>query len=284
MKLCVTANILTRCTAGTPDEFREAMDFVKKAGFEEVDFPFSTPMMLKENWKEDVRAKAALAEEAGIHIRYAHLPFDYPKEGCGYGWEEFETASFRAMEMAKELGADCAAVHPRTFMTCEYDAEKEHEDAVRFMKPYCEYAGKIGLVLGLENMRGPGQSAPKEILRYGTETDDLIRMADELGTGICWDTGHGNISAQNQKESLIRIGNRLKMVHINDNFAEDDVHIAPFVGNVDWNGAAEGLRAVKYEGSLNLEVNCRKLPEELRAGYAAYMAAAARKLADMIGE
>lgn len=283
MKLCVTANILTRCTAGTQEEFHEAMNFVKQAGFKEVDFPFNTPMMLRENWKEDIRAKAAIAKEAGVHIRYAHLPFDYPKEGCGYGWEEFETASFRAMDMAKELGVDCAAVHPRTYMTREYDAEREHEEALRFMKPYCEYARKIGLALGLENMRGPGQSAPKEIRRFCEEVDDLIGMADELGTGICWDTGHANISAQAQKESLIKVGKRLKMVHINDNFAEDDVHIAPFVGNVDWNGVAEGLKAVNYQGSLNLEVNCRKLPEEVRAGYAAYMAAAAAKLRDMIG-
>lgn len=283
MKLCVTANILTRCTAGTQEEFREAMSFVKRAGFEEVDFPFNTPMMLRENWKEDIRAKAAIAKAAGVHIRYAHLPFDYPSEGCGYGWEEFETASFRAMDMAKELGADCAAIHPRTYMTREYDAEREREEALRFMKPYCEYAGKIGLALGLENMRGPGQSAPKEIRRFCEGVDDLIGMADELGTGICWDTGHANISAQAQKESLIKVGKRLKMVHINDNFAEDDVHIAPFVGNVDWNGVAEGLKAVNYQGSLNLEVNCRKLPEEVRAGYAAYMAAAAAKLRDMIG-
>ncbi len=283
MKLCVTANILTQCTAGTQDEFREAMSFIKQAGFEEIDFMFNTPMMHRENWQEDIRAKAAIAKEAGVHIRYAHLPFDYPKEGCGYGWEEFETASFQAMDMAKELGVDCAAIHPRTFMTREYDAAREHEEAIRFMRPYCEYAKKIGLMLGLENMRGPGQSAPKEILRYGTDTDDLIRMADELGTGVCWDTGHGNISAQDQKESLIRIGDKLRMVHINDNFAEDDVHIAPFVGNVDWNGVAEGLKNVNYRGSLNLEVNCRKLPEEVRAAYAAYMADAAKKLAAMIG-
>ena len=283
MRLCVTVNIISRCTGGTQEEFREALVFLKNAGFEEIDFPFNTPMMLRENWREDVRAKGALAKEAGVHIRYAHLPFDYPKEDCGYGWEEFETASFRAMEMAKELGVDCAAIHPRTFMTREYDAEKEHEEAIRFLAPYCEYAKKIGLALGLENMRGPGQSAPKEILRYGTETDDLIRMADELGTGICWDTGHGNISAQPQKESLLKIGARLKMVHINDNFAEDDVHVAPFIGNVCWEETAAGLKGVNYQGSLNLEVNCRKLPEEVKAGYAAYMGQAAKKLASMIG-
>ena len=282
MKLCVTGNIIAKCVNGRNDVFAKALAVLKASGFEEMDFPFDTPMMLCEDWKEDFREKRALAKEAGVRIRYVHLPFDYPKEGCGYGWEEFMTASFRAMELAAETGADCAAIHPRTYMTREYDAEKEYKDAVEFLKPYCEYARKLGLTLGLENMRGPGQSAPKDIRRYGMQTEEVIRMADELGTGICWDTGHGNISAQPQEESLKKIGKRLKMLHINDNFAEDDVHIAPFVGNVNWAEVAAGLKAIGFEGSLNFEVGARKLPEEVRESYAAYMGAAARKLAEMM--
>lgn len=280
MKLCVSSHMLG--VAGSIEEFRQTLEFNKRVGFEEMDFAFDTPMLLKDGWQELFRAKLELAKEAGVRIRYAHLPFDYPNENRPYGWEEFYLASCRAIDLAVEAGADCAAIHPRTFMTREYDAEREHKAAVEFMKPYCEYAKKAGLTLALENMRGPGRSAPKEIRRYAEQADDLIALADELGTGICWDTGHANISAQPQKESLMKIGKRLKMVHINDNFAEDDVHIAPFIGNADWNGVAEGLRAIEYAGSLNLEVGCRKRPEELRLDYARYMAAAAKKLVDMM--
>ncbi len=283
MKLCVTANIISGCANGKNDQFAETLSFLKAAGFEEIDFPFSTPMMLQEDWKEDFRIKRTIAEEAGVRIRYAHLPFDYPAEGRGYGWEEFRTASCRAIELACGAGVDCAAIHPRTWMTRDYDAAREYESAVEFLSFYCGYARQEGLTLAIENMRGPGRSAPKEIMRFGTETDDLIRMPDELGAGICWDTGHGHISGQPQRESLMKIGSRLKMVHINDNFAEDDVHIAPFIGSVQWDEAAAGLKAAGFAGSLNLEVGCRKLPEELRAGYAAYMASAARKIAEMIG-
>lgn len=280
MKLCVSSHMLG--TTGTLDEFRETLAFNKRAGFEEIDFAFDTPMMLREGWQEDFRAKLAMAREAGVPIRYAHLPFDYPGAGKAYGWEEFYLASCRAIDLAVEAGADCAAIHPKTGLTREYDADKEHKAVIEFLAPYCEYANKAGLQLGLENMRGPGQSAPREIRRYLTETDDLIRVADELGTGICWDTGHAHISAQPQTESLVKVGKRLKMVHINDNFAEDDVHIAPFIGSVDWEGVAAGLRGAGYQGSMNLEVTSRKRPEEIRFEYAVYMAASARKLVKMM--
>ncbi len=281
MKLCVSSHMLG--TTGSIEEFRETLAFNRQAGFEEIDFAFDTPMLLRDGWQETFRAKLAAAREAGVPIRYAHLPFDYPNAERGYGWKEFWLASCRAIDLAVEAGVDCAAIHPKTGLTREYDAEKEHEAVLTFLAPYCEYAKKAGLQLGIENMRGPGQSAPREIRRYCTETADLIQVADELGTGICWDTGHAHISAQPQTESLMKVGKRLKMVHINDNFAEDDVHIAPFIGTVKWDEVAAGLRAAGYQGSMNLEVTSRKRPEEIRMEYALYMAASARKLVKMLG-
>ena len=62
------------------------------------------------------------------------------------------------------------------------------------------------------------------------------------------------------------------------NVAEPDIHIAPFIGKVNWDGFISGLKSVSYSGSLNLEVGCNRFPESLRQPYAAYMAASARKL------
>lgn len=70
----------------------------------------------------------------------------------------------------------------------------------------------------------------------------------------------------------------LKMVHINDNFAEDDVHLAPFLGRIDWQQTMKALKEIGYSGSMNLEVKCNALPMELRESYAAYMAASGRYL------
>ena len=282
MKLCVTSGIISRRADGSRIPFDEALRFLKAAGFEEIDFGFNTPMLLAEGWREAFRLAVKQASDAGVRVRYSHLPFDYPKPDGAYDWDEFMLASRRAMALSVEAGVDCAAIHPRTSMTRDYDAARERDAALEFLAPYRDAAKAEGLTLALENMRGPGQSAPKEIQRYGTQVDELIGMADALGVGVCWDTGHANISAQPQRESIERVGARLKMVHLNDNFAEDDVHIAPFVGNVDWKGVAEGLKAVGFRGGLNLEVSCNRVPEALRESYAAYMAAAARQIGAMM--
>ncbi len=284
MKLCVSSDIVTRRKDGSPLPFREALVFLKDAGFEEIDRGFETPVLLREDWEEDFAGKMRDAEAEGVRFRYAHLPFDYPGPDSPYGWEEFRLASVRAVKLAVRAGVDCAAIHPRTAMTRDYDAGRERAAALDFLAFYRDEAAKAGLTLALENMRGPGRSAPKEIRRFGTETADLISLADELGIGVCWDTGHANISGQDQEKSLLLIGKRLRMVQINDNFAEGDVHIAPFLGNTDWAGVARGLKGAGYRGSLNLEVGCGRRPEPLRADYARYMASSARLLASMIEE
>ena len=282
MKKCVTSKIY-RSRNGMPVDFGESLDFLKAVGFEEIDYGFSARELLQDGWKEEFERRLRLCEEKQIRVRYAHLPYDYPKgeDGCAE-WQDFLTASCRAMELAKEAGADCAAIHPRSGMTKQYDAEKEYEKALLFLRPYRDYAEKIGFELALENMRGPGESKRNEIFRFGTETDDIIRAADELGVGICWDTGHGSISGQEQLTSIIKIGKRLKMVHLNDNHREDDIHLAPFLGTVDWTQVTDALRTVGYSGAVNLEVNCNGLPESLRRPYAAYMGEAAQTLLEML--
>ena len=284
MKLCVSSGIVARPHEGPAASFRESLVFLKEAGFEEIDYGFQTPALLRSDWKESFLSKLAEAKEEGVRIRFVHLPFDYPGVDSPYGWEEFFLASRRAIELAVLSGADAGAIHPRTVMTREYDRTREAEAALAFLTPYRDLAKEAGLPLALENMRGPGKSADPAIRRFCTGTGDLIALADELGIGICWDTGHANISGQEQEESLRMIGKRLLLVHINDNFAEDDVHIAPFLGDTDWASVARGLRAAGYRGSLNLEVTCSRLPEPLRPGYARYMASSARLLRRMIEE
>lgn len=281
-KLCVTSKILQKTETGDAIPFEEALRFLKAAGFEEIDFGFDSKMLLQEDWISGFEKKLRLCEQMNVRVRYAHLPYNYPKTEEKEAWHDFYRASCRAMDLAHMAGTDCAAIHPRTTMTQAYDPEKEHGQALAFLTLFQEYAQKIGFPLALENMRGPGRSASGAICRYGMETEDVIRLADELGMGICWDTGHGNISGQDQYASLLKIGKRLKMVHINDNEGEDDVHLAPFLGKIDWPQVIKALKEIHYTGSLNLEVHCNKLPDDLRTAYAVYMGCAAKKLQSMM--
>lgn len=280
LELCVTSNLHSKLPDGSSVPFEQALALAKSAGFTQMDYRFTYASLLEENWEEKTLRDWQTAREAGVTIRYSHLPFNYPD--TLQGWTDFYTASCRAIDLSVKIGVECAAIHPCTSMTKHYHHDLMRRNALDFLQPYCDYAKKAGLTLALENMRGAGQSADPEIKRYATEVEDLWDLAQTLDIGICWDTGHGNISAQAQYESLKLVAPRLKMLHVNDNYAEDDIHIAPFLGTIDWNGVAKALREIGFTGAINLEVNCNKRPAELRSTYAAYMGESAALLRAMI--
>ena len=273
-KLCVSYDILpTRASTAA-----EETAFAQKAGFDEFDWDIPVKTRLADEYEKNILGAAETVIKGGMRIRYVHLPFSYPAENDAESWEFFRIASFRAIDMAKKLGAEAAAIHPRTSMREDYDHDKEASDALEFLKPYVEYAHKVGLTLGLENMRGAGRSAPARIRRYATDVNDLIYLADSLSIGVTWDTGHANISMQDQVKSLEKVGSRLVLVHLNDNFGEDDIHLAPFLGNIRWDGVMKTLKKIDYRGSLNMEVTTSRRPAALRESYAAYMNESLREL------
>lgn len=280
MKACVTSRILNRRADGTPVLFEEAVAFAKEAGFEEFDMTLPARLYLREDWQRELEARGEAVAKAGMRVKYVHLPYDYPVAGDEEGWKRYDEAVRRGIDWTRRYGADCAAIHPRTFMTESYDSEREYADTIAFLRPFCEYAHGAGVALAIEIMRGAGKSAPARIRRFGTDTDDLLRVADALDEGVCWDTGHAQISMQDPYRSILRVGKRLRMVHVNDNFGEDDVHLAPFLGEIPWDDVLRALREVGYDGSMNVEVTCSRLPEELRKPYAAYMGAACHHLID----
>lgn len=280
MKMCVTSRILNRHADGTPILFAEVVSFAKEAGFEEFDMTLPASLYLREDWERELDARGEVLAKAGMCVRYVHLPYDYPAAGGEEDWKRYDEAVRHGIDWTRRYGADCAAIHPHTSMTEVYDGEEECAESIAFLRPFCEYAHSADVPLAIEIMRGAGRSAPARIRRFGTDTGDLIRVADALDEGICWDTGHAQISMQDAYRSILRVGKRLRMVHINDNFGEDDVHLAPFLGEIAWDDVLRALRKVGYSGSMNMEVNCNRLPESLRKPYAAYMGVACRCLID----
>ena len=114
--------------------------------------------------------------------------------------------------------------------------------------------------------------------RYCQEPEELCEVADALGIGVCWDFGHAHINAQKQSEALAYVGSRLKVVHVNDNFAYGDDHIPPFCGSIDWKDAMKGLADIGFAGLLNYEVQTYQVPPSAREAFANYLIQAAREM------
>ena len=49
------------------------------------------------------------------------------------------------------------------------------------------------------------------------------------------------------------MGGRIKALHIHDNDGEDDEHLAPFTGSINWPAFCECMRNIGYSGDLSFE-------------------------------
>ena len=115
MELCVTSEISSRALDGAAIPFAEGAALAARAGFSQMDYSFSAAALLADGWEQAALERQRQAQDAGIALRYAHLPFDYPRDPGK--WPDFFEASCRAMELACRFGVECAAVHPCTAMT-----------------------------------------------------------------------------------------------------------------------------------------------------------------------
>ncbi len=263
-----------------PAFIRESVGFHKRMGFDALDFSMSLIENRSEPWQEIIETALEAAAAEGIRFASCHLPFSWRMARDASLIPDFCRRMHMCIDAAAALGVDAAVLHPNsdTIGLDSYDGKAEYESNLAHLAPFAEHAARVGLPLALENMRVRRLDAPAKAHRFGQDPEELCRMADELGMGICWDFGHANTARLKQSEALAYVGKRLKHLHINDNDGYMDSHVPPFSGSTDWQDAMLGLKLAGYQGSLNFELGSGRLPPALHESFAATMLATARVL------
>lgn len=262
---------------------QQGLAFLKKIGFDAADIPLWLFDVLGDGWpgwEACVEKILQDSEDLGIRFEVCHLPMGVKAGGT---FEEFTASIHRGIDAAKVLGVDYAVVHPHTSVEPleTFDHQARYDMVMAHLAPFAEHAAKVGVNIVVENMPAYPQTYP--IHRYCQSAEEVCEIADALGIGVCWDFGHANISGiEKQSEALAYVGSRLKVLHVNDNFAYQDNHIAPFGGSIDWADAMEGLTAVGFQGLLNYEVLPYSYPAGVRESYARYLLDTAKELLKLL--
>lgn len=236
----------------------EAVVFLKERGFDAIDFAINNILGDDDGWRDEVPLIKATLEMTGMIAVSGHLPFRTDEN------MPLHDKLLRAIDFAGEMGLKRAVLHPvgsRTAPDTEEARQRWFEKNVEYYNTYIPYAKAVGLTLVTENMRDPLVAEGKH--RYASNAEELIQLADTLGLEVCWDFGHANEAGLDQYAELKKLGSRLTMVHINDNWGTHDEHIPPFYGQVDWDGAMRGLKEIGYSNPLNFELKFKKLPIEI---------------------
>lgn len=261
-------------------DIQKGFDELKAAGFDYVDANLWNMSdrgmpLAADNWREWAEALRAHADKIGLKIRQVHGQTLSGKEwdDPNYPDTDFVWAmNYRCLEVGKILGAEWMVMHPSNLPHDPlYSRGKAKEANLAYIAPYLERAKQIGIGIAVENMVDFGGHRR----RYcGGDPEELIELVDAFrdpDLGMCIDIGHANLGGICVPDFIRMAGSRLKCTHVNDNLADKDTHLPPFMGNVDWRGVMQALREIGYDGDFSYEINPQRFPAEARATWMRFL-------------
>ena len=121
--------------------------------------------------------------------------------------------------------------------------------------------------IGMCRMRALAERAEKHGVRIALEnvknTHFLTHVLDSIDSpmiGLCYDSGHDYIWSPKPYELLEKYGDRLFAVHLHDNIGQNDDHLAPGQGKIDWDTVRAGIENSAYSGAYTLEIDSAEIP------------------------
>lgn len=271
--------------------FLECFSALKRAGYDCVDlnlWAFCKPdgPFGGDDWEKTVDEIGEALAITGLPVGQSHgntlggTEWDDPK----YFNDFFKMTNLRCIEAAGRLGVTYVVFHPMNLTRVQlYDPKQNRDANLAYLAPYIEAAKKAGVGVAVENMVDFGRFHRRYCGGDITELIDLVDTINDKDVGICFDTGHGNISGMHAGAAIRAMGKRLVCTHINDNYAQkgQDAHQAPFFGNVNWKDAMKAFGEIDYQGDFTYEFGSQKLPPEGREAWLKYTVELGRMLIGM---
>lgn len=173
------------------------------------------------------------------------------------------------IDMYEAIGIKNMVLHTEEMYTVDLPREERVALNVERLRAVADHVKDKDITICLENLRSSRPERAVEDLVAGS-VDNILEMIEAVGSdrfGICLDTGHLNLTYKNQREFILRAGDKLRALHIADNQGKgEDQHMMPFAkGRVDFFEVVGALREIDYHGLFNLEIPGEtRIPLELR--------------------
>lgn len=224
---------------------RTLSDFeeIKKAGFTGVEI-----------WAEHLRNDDYFAYakevdlEVGLHLPFHDLNLATPFEKVN---EFITTITTEWLERLGELGGGHAVIHGGSAMASE-EQDKDREVMMNRLSKLNKIAEENNVELLFENQI---PDSLNYVHIFPSSVDEWIYILRETNTKACLDTGHLAILGAPLKETIKKLGDRLKSVHYSDNDSISDLHLLPGEGNNKQAGLVGALKEINYDGPIVFEVN-----------------------------
>ena len=259
-----------------------ALDVPVADGWRKPDEAFSGPASV---WRRKYGALAEQIRGNGLRVSQTHATFPTDLSEPGAAGRETIGRLEKEIEATAILGSPYIVVHP---VNIAWNRERKQEDYAVNMEFYAKLipvSERTGVRIAIENMFSHDGMRDRIAPTGCSFPEDMIAYADGLRSDrfvCCLDTGHMNLHAVDPGDAARALGDRLKVLHVHDNFGIKDNHCLPGAGTIDWKKFVLALGEIGFDGAFSLEIdNMRRaweLAPELALDYAEYAYKVAKAL------
>lgn len=198
------------------------------------------------------------AAEAGVSPVVSHAPCLHTPVLRALEDPEDETyrrnvrAIRRSLEVCHRLGIPRIVVH--ACPSPEFTPEEFYRYNRMFYGEFFDLMERYDLTVMTENWDNSAS-----LFSTGRELREFLDRMDHPLLAACWDTAHGNIDPTarelGQYRNITELGDKLKGMHISDNFGDSHHHSWPFAGIINFDSVMQGLLDVDYDGFFTFEAS-----------------------------
>lgn len=221
------------------------------------------------------------AAASGIEVNQMHMPYPIYIPTISREINDYlcEQVMPKSMAVCNYFGCPNIVVHGLKMRRYLGTDEAEWVQTEAMLDKIAPMAKEMGITICVENLyesisghivEGPCCDARKAAERI----DRFNEKYHAPVLGFCFDTGHANLVGIDFEDFIVKLGDRLKVLHVHDNDGISDLHQIPFTftktrennPSTDWEGFLTGLRRIKYEGVISFETApvLAAFPEEMK--------------------
>lgn len=257
----------------------QVFELIKAAGFDCIDFNLDSFLLNSDLYSGRINSffdssdeelgkffgmYKAQMDSVGLSASQMHAPYPI---WVDMRWEQndyvMKNVIPKSLMIAQIMGIPWVVIHPIK-MQKMYGKDEEIRQNIEYFKTLVPFLKRYGVGVCVEDLyesvggriiEGPCTDV-NEAIYY---IDTLNAFAGEELFGFCLDTGHLQLTKQDPVSYIHSIRSRLKVLHLHENDAKEDVHQMPFTfgynenDGLNWKEIARALSDIKFDGTLSFE-------------------------------
>jgi fructoselysine 3-epimerase len=232
---------------------REAIRRLHQFGYPGIEIWGGRPHMYRHDLDAELDGIKALLDECEMTVpNFIPAQFRYPSILCSSN-ESVRRDSVcyieDAIDNALQIGAPSVSLCAGMTL-CGESVDRGWKNLRQSIVELLDYTDKTDLVLLIE----PAHKAESTLI---LTVADSLRMIREIGSerlGVCLDTGHAHINGEDLAHVVGLLGGVPLHIHIDDNKGDNDAHLIPGEGGIDYAPFVRALREILYRGFVSAEL------------------------------